>query len=669
MPSLVFPIDKTIKTVSMRKKLLLFSATAIIVLGGTITFGNFQKTNKDRAEYEDFIISSGAEILKKTSDKETKNPGADRPDEAAFTEFVKTMDPQLNRVPAERRIQALETTDKINKFKSGSAGLSWKEHTVNMGGRTRTIMFDPNDPTGMGIYAGSVTGGLWYNPNPLEGYEWTPVNDYWPNLAISCMTYDPQNTQTMYIGTGESETALIIYRESSTRGTGIMKSTDGGKEWEVIPSTKDWAYVTDMQIRVEDGVSVIYAGVVSGIYHGAHHSAPSDGLYRSLDGGESWSQVLPLVPGSENPYAPSDISVSSDNSRLFVGTTYGINEGGTDLDRRGASCLLYSDDGLNWNVTRTYNEAILENDFSKYPGRVMVANSASDPNITYAIIASGYPDGAFLRYQCEFMLKSTDKGESWEEMNFPQGFASLPWHAFAIEVNPEDPDIIWLGGLDVWRTMDGGDNWQELTNWAEPLNSGTGRYVHADIHVFLHKPGNPRHLFVATDGGVFFTGSSLSPDRPVFHEMNDGYNTLQFYTCDIYPEAGLDYFIGGLQDNGTLMYHPNYTPDRSTKLSGGDGAYCFFDADEPDFIISTVYYSSMYYWLVNQGSIYGYYGNYQTGAGTFINPMDYNWKDNMVYCNVCSFAGEFQNNLGLIGFRDGEFTGVPLELATNSCIP
>jgi hypothetical protein len=94
--------------------------------------------------------------------------------------------------------------------------------------------------------------------------------------------------------------------------------------------------------------------------------------------------------------------------RIFVGTTYGINENGTDLERDGAACILHSDDGITWEAERSYNEAILENDIARYPGRVMLANSESDPDITYAIIASGYPAGPFLGYGCEFLLKSWD---------------------------------------------------------------------------------------------------------------------------------------------------------------------------------------------------------------------------------------------------------------------
>ncbi len=652
----------------MKKYLLLLPALFICTIVVIEISTNYQPQKKGRTKHEQFILDNGKEFNNKIQ-ADTKNPGPDKPDEAAFSEFVKTVDPNIQRVPAERRFDAIKETQERIRMKSGVSGLKWDSHRVEFGGRTRTLMFDPNDPTEMGIYAGAVTGGLWYNPNPLEGHDWSPVNDYWPNLAVSCMTFDPQDTQTMFVGTGESQTALVIYRESSTRGVGIMKSTDGGKMWDLMPSTIDWAYVTDIQIRVEEGVSVIYAGVVSGIYHGTHQSAPSDGLYRSVDGGESWTQVLPNIPGTDMPYAPSDISMSSDGSRLFVGTTYGINSTGTDIDRTGAACILFSDDGLSWTPNRSYHEAILNNDVAKYPGRVMITNSESNPDITYAIIASGYPAGPFLGYGCEFLLKSTDNGESWSELNFPQEFASLAWHAFVISVNPENPDIIWLGGLDVWRTLDGGTNWRHMTNWAEPMGTGTGKYVHADIHVFLHHSNNSRQLYVATDGGVFFTGSSLSPDNVVFHEMNDNYNTLQFYSCDIYPQEGVNQFIGGLQDNGTALYQPGITPNRGTKLGGGDGAYCFIDENDPGLTITTHYYTAVHLNKIDPVNDPQYYGSIYGNIGTFINPMDYDWKTNTLYCNVCSFDGINPNVLGIITIENNQMAGQGRDLATNSSVP
>ena len=110
-----------------------------------------------------------------------------------------------------------------------------------------------------------------------------------------------------YIGTGEAETAIQTYRESSGLGDGIWKSIDGGVTWNLLSSTTGFAYVPKIVVRNESGTSVIYAGVVSGLYHGTHNSLPSDGLFRSTDGGLTWTQVLPDIYGFTVPYSPSDV--------------------------------------------------------------------------------------------------------------------------------------------------------------------------------------------------------------------------------------------------------------------------------------------------------------------------------------------------------------------------
>jgi hypothetical protein len=484
------------------------------------------------------------------------------------------------------------------------------------------------------------------------------------------MAYDINNTNTLYVGTGESQTALVVYRESSGRGTGIMRSLDGGETWDLMTSTKDWAYVTDIVVRNEEGQSVIYAGVVSGIYKGTGFiSEPSDGLYRSVDGGETWSQVLPLIPGSEKPYAPSDICLSSDLSRIYVGTTYGINQNATDNDRSGAACILFSDDGIKWTVNREYHDLIEQNESVKYPGRVMLANAPGHPDLIYAIVASGFKEGAFHGYGCEFLLKSSDQGATWTELNFPKGFATLAWHAFAIEINPENPDIIWLGGLDTWRTSDGGENWLQVSDWTEMYGSGSTDYVHGDIHRIMHRPDNGRTLYIATDGGIFVTGSSTSPDNVIFYERNHNYNTLQYYTCAIDPEPGCNHYMGGLQDNGTMHYIPGDRTTFTDMLSGGDGAYCFFDPDDPNFILSNCQYTGLWVYDYHPDSEHRLLFFDLNNLGIFINPEDFNWKTNTLYANGCGFNGTDANKLGIAVVDRNGIEGDLYTIPTQTQVP
>ena len=652
----------------MNRKKLRWIPVAVVALAGIFWILNPNRQQDGRAAYEDYLRTAydqmPTEEPQVMNDDHTVKP--DRPDLAAFNDYIKTLDPATGTVPRERLMQANLLTRQLMNLKSGVDEPVWEHHPTDMGGRARVLIFDPNDPLQKKMWAGSVTGGLWYNNDPLSGEPWMPVDDFWPNLSVSSLTYDPNDTQTLYAGTGESQTALVIYRESSGRGTGMFRSRDGGASWHPIPSTSGWAYVTDILVRNEAGSSVIYAGVVSGIYKGVGHgSNPSDGLYRSTDGGDTWTQVLPNIPGSEKPYAPSDIDVTADNGRIFVGTTYGITDDASGNDRSGAGCLLWSDDGINWTVNDTYNAQMVA--AGKYPGRVMLCKAPSDPNVMVAIVASGYVrSDRYIGYGCEYLLKTTDKGATWNTLNFPSGFASLAWHAFVVQVSPFNHNVIWVGGLDVHRTTNGGTDWVRLSNWAEMYGNGSPKYVHADIHVILFKPGTDNEVYIATDGGIFGSRSAASPTNVIFFELNRNFSTLQYYSGAIHPDAGAHHFIGGLQDNGTMLYKRNDVPTFTDMLSGGDGAICFIDYDNPAWHITTVYHNSIYLWSGDKETDPRLLRSRSFNSGMFVNAMDYDWKNDILFANGTNEQGDNKNTLLVVGITESNLNGTLRNINTQS---
>ncbi len=447
----------------------------------------------------------------------------------------------------------------------------------------------------------------------------------------------------MFVGTGESQTALVTYRESSGKGLGIWKSTDGGQSFSLLPSTKDFAYISSLLCRQEGNTSVLYAGVLSGVYQGqTNQSQPSDGLYRSADQGQTWTQVLPGIPGDGETFAPSDIEETADGT-LLVGTTF-------NLQGEGGACILRSSTGLagSWTINTSFQSKITHTAPYGYnlPGRVILAPAPSDASIVYALIAAGFQandDHPF--YRVPLMLRSSDGGQTWTEKSIPSNdprWASIAWHALAIAVNPVNPNIVLIGGLDIHRSMDGGNTWIKMTDWAGMYNPGQADYVHADQHVMTYLPGSARDIIFSNDG-VSYYARNITSENPVYADRNKAYTTLQYYTTAIHPDPNHLRLLGGLQDNGTHYTDAQSPMTISTLVSGGDGAYCFFDELDPSIWITSVYYN-LYYQFQNDL----FQGFVQGNNGMFINPADYHAPSQTIYANAASFFGQDSDQLYLV---------------------
>ncbi|MBZ0242664.1 MAG: hypothetical protein K8F24_05575, partial [Bacteroidales bacterium] len=480
-------------------------------------------------------------------------------------------------------------------------------------------------------------------------------------MAISSLTFDPTDPITMYAGTGESQTARMIYRESTGLGMGIFKSDDGGDNWELLPSTADFAYVNDVAVRDENGTGVLYAAVASGNYQGEdHQSLPSDGLYRSADGGISWEQVLPEIPDSPGDfYAPAMIEIAA-NGRIFVGTS-------ENLQKKGGATVLWSDEGTvgSWSAFTDYNSSIAAENYYNVPARTIVASAPSDPNMVYAQFAAGYlnDENGFYHYRGRYMVKSTDGGESWTSINRPSNdWSTLAWHAFILKVDPENANHVYTGGLDLWKSTNSGQNWSRISDWVLMYYGGGDDYVHADQHAIEFRPGDPTTAIFGSDGGIFLS-ENTHLSIPTFVERNQNFNTLQFYSGDINPIAGSEQYIGGLQDNGTLKYTGG-TLDINDMVSGGDGAACFWDQDESNIFITSVYYNRYYTFKNN------FNNDYIDGqSGTFVSPADYDYRNNIIYANAVDFLGNHAGKLYRVSGVGSSLSGSFIDLFTFNTVP
>ncbi len=622
-----------------------------------ILFSN--PNSEERSAYETFLVDVQQKVYSSPGELSGKKP--DQPDYAALHEYLVTLDPSTKTVPKERLLKSFEFTKaqaiKGKLMKNNATNqIQWKNIPANIAGRVRKMVFDPSDVMSKKIWAGSVTGGLWYNNDATNpDSPWKNVAGFFENLAVGAIAFDPVNPDIMYVGTGESYTAVNIYRESSGRGTGIWKSTDHGITWQLLPNSTDFAYVNDILIRDENGINVLYTAVVSGTYKGTSHgSSASNGLYRSVDGGMSWTQVLPNIVGDTTPYAPSDIE-EVDGGKLLVGTMRNIEEDG-------AGVILSSTNGTDWTVNDSFAIDRFDPLSNLYPGRVKFAVAPSNPNRVYAVISGGFkfPSG-FIRdfSSISILLQSFDGGNTWNELAGPStnlgwgSWGSLTWHAMALGVDAADENTIILGGFNCFKltgtdtadiSEDTGLRWQSISYWI-PNTEGLPEYVHADHHTVMYRPGSSDEVFISTDGGVFYSNNITTANVaengnpsnvfPSFFEINKNLNTIQYYTVGLHPGKGVDFYFGGTQDNGTLRY--NGSPiSKEDMVSGGDGVFAFVDKDEPNITITSVYHNQ--YFISRDGGVTSTYVN-NVVSGTFINAVDYNSQTNTLFANGMGLGG------------------------------
>lgn len=645
------------------KKISLIALSLLLLTAVFLWFNKSEKPSSDavRIAYEQQLHDFLKQLPTDSRELDTINK-VDRPDVAALQNYFQTLDPALGYVPVKRQYAAYERALELEQHSSRSTGITWQGTRADMGGRTRALMFDPNDNQSKKVFAGGVTGGLWVNYDILDlSEDWEPIGDFYPNMAISSLTYDPTDMLVMYAGTGEAQTARLIYRESTGLGMGIFKSIDGGDNWELLPSTADFAYVTDVAVRDENGVGVLYAAVVSGNYQGDdHQSEPSDGLYRSADGGISWEQVLPEIPDSPGEfYAPAMIEVAA-NGRIFVGTA-------ENLQKKGGATILWSDEGTpgSWTSYTDFNSLIAAENYYNIPARTIVASAPSDPDVVYAQFAAGYlnDENGFYHYRGRYMVKSTDGGETWTQINKPANdWSTLAWHAFILKVQPDNPNHIFTGGLDLWKSTNGGQNWSHISDWVLMYYGGGDEYVHADQHAIEFRPGDPTTAIFGSDGGIFLS-ENAQLSIPTFVQRNQNYNTLQFYSADINPNAGSEQYIGGLQDNGSLKYAGG-TLDINDMVSGGDGATSFWDQNESNIFITSIYYNRYYTFRNNNNNDY-----IDGESGTFVSPADYDYRNNTIYANAVDFLGNFAGKLYRVSGVGESLSGSFIDLGTFNTIP
>ncbi|MCB9263254.1 MAG: T9SS type A sorting domain-containing protein [Flavobacteriales bacterium] len=411
---------------------------------------------------------------------------------------------------------------------------------------------------------------------------WRKIDDHFANLSIQRIVYDPNNTQTMYFCTGEGWN-----NADAARGAGVWKSTNGGDTWMQLPSTFNdtfW-YCHDMKIHP----------ITSDVYVATRER----GLMRSKDGGNSWAKVLGSGVGASRNEV-TDIEITADNELVV--------------------CIgNFSTDGIYFSESG--DEGSWEKRMSGMPSstyRIELATAPSNADVMYAVPTSSV---ALDTTRIWGVYKSENKGKNWKAVSLPDGNRDLSkiqgWYDLIIKVSPTNENLVLVGGLNVYRTTDGGENWQQMFEGDLRKKNTNLQYVHVDQHEIVFKDGNT--VLFGNDGGIYKC-DDIQADKPYFYSLNQNYNVTQFYSCDMATQTNKDFVIGGTQDNGSVGSKQSGVSD-FRELSWADGSYCNIDDQDADIFYTTTQYRRIY--RTNHGVIdtltNGQLVNNQT---LFINPIE-----------------------------------------------
>jgi len=449
-----------------------------------------------------------------------------------------------------------------NEEKGNSVVDPWESMgPYNFGGRTLNITLNPqNDQT---IYLGSASGGLWRSHTGGDGeMAWHRVPTGFPVLGVSTIAIESTDTMTMYIGTGEVynyEAAGTGAAFRSTRGSygmGILKTIDGGQTWT---KSLDWTYAQNRGIWMIK-IDPLNADIV--------WSATTDGIYKSTDAGSTWDKMLDVVMGT-------DLIIHPTNTDQIIAAC-----GNLGSPNRGIYKTI--DGGENWTKS---TDSALPTDFQ---GKIQINYAPSNPNIVYASIGNGFwfNDGA------TWLLRSDDFGEDWVLKNTEDYSLWQGWFAHDVAVNPVDPDKITTIGITVWQSDNGGSNIIEKTegggNWGEPVQgcSTPTDFVHSDAHDVLYHPSDPNIIYVASDGGF---SKSINGGN-TFTTCSGGYQTVQFYNGFASSQSDPNFAMGGLQDNGTIVYDGDKIWNT---VRGGDGSWAAINPDDDNIRYASLQFLSI----------------------------------------------------------------------------
>ena len=395
-------------------------------------------------------------------------------------------------------------------------------------GRVNVIMIDPVDENT--LYAGTAGGGLWRSPD--LGGTWVPLTDNIPVTGIADVAVDPTNNDIIYIATGDGYGYEATWQADQdfwggVYSAGVLKSVDGGLTW--LPTGLSY---------IQSDLLIIQRLIVHPENTNILLAATRDGIFRTTDGGDTWSSVSAA-------HCYDFAFKTTDNNTIYA-------VGDRDV-------LVSDNAGSTWTV--------LEDNLYGTDDRMSIETTADNPNVIYVF----GPDAQ--------IKKSSDGGGTWTSNTIGGGTNSYyGYYDNVLGVSPVNEALVFTGGLDIARSTNSGSSWSRKSDWS---GWGGSDYVHADQKGLTCDPQNENVVYACNDGGVF-----KSTDKgETWTDISEGLKVAQIYR--ISPAFTVnDMVLGGWQDNGCNLWDGS----EWERVQGGDGMGVIIDYTDEDRMYASYQY-------------------------------------------------------------------------------
>jgi photosystem II stability/assembly factor-like uncharacterized protein len=464
-------------------------------------------------------------------------------------------------------MSGLEYVNKQSRLKSTTfaGNINWRfEGPTNIGGRINKVTVNPLNPAV--LYVGNASGGVFKSTD--TGNTWLSVFENFPYLAVGEITIDPQDTNRIYVGTGDPNISGYPFM-----GDGVYKSNDGGNNWSYL-GLSEASIVSKIIVHPTDSLTIFAATMGLPFVRNIHR-----GLYKSTDGGQTWVKVLYI--NNESGIADLVMDPSNPNTLYAAGWTRIRNNTESLGYGMGAKIFKSIDCGETWSQLGGGLPTTSQS-------RIGLAISASNPSVLYASYVG-------TNYDMQNIYKTTNGGITWNALGLTTDIqyntGGFGWYFGQIRVSPVNPNEVYLLGVDLYKSIDGG------ISWVLSGDSWWDYTFHADKHDLVYAPGNV--LYCATDGGMY-----RSTDFGVSWTDCEDIPNTQFYrvACDMHNPG---FYAGGTQDNGTI-YGINDSVNSWQRLYGGDGFQVLFDPANQNLMYAETQNGGLVY---RQNNLWNYFGN------------------------------------------------------------